>query len=266
LINKERNSYILILIGWDADLEGRSKFKKNHVTTKNAIFKNNKEIMETIGLFVYCSEERCYIYCDEIEGRLVPFYYMGNSCIAIIGYKFFVGGMKMLKNKKSMEVESPCVFYFNISNSARIKKLMLPFCIKGIPHSITLQPPKIVQGGPTQVFAITCATTAAITLYIVEIVINEQKKDFWEFKLVATMPNKFFYRLFSKSPCNDKYEVSGCNNMISFKVGGKGTSIIQYDTENSQWHNIYFPEHKPSNVACYHLANASYEPCFNVRP
>lgn len=163
---------------------------------------------------------------------------MGNSCIAIIDYKFFVGGMKITKNAKLVEVEIPCVYYFNIITSARISKLILPFYFKGIPHSITLQAPKIVQGGPTQVFAISCATIAAITLYIVEIVINEQKQDFWEFKLIATMPNNFFYKIFSKSPCNDNYEVSGCNNIISFKVGGKEISIIQYHTTTSQMNGL----------------------------
>jgi hypothetical protein len=40
----------------------------------------------------------------------------------------------------------------------------------------------------------------------------------------------------SSSKCLIEHEC--VKNYISFKVGGKGTSIIQYDTENSQWHNI----------------------------
>ncbi|KAG0574370.1 hypothetical protein KC19_VG258000 [Ceratodon purpureus] len=264
--NNERTSYILILIGWNAEVEIRSEFGKNDRLTKMKKLKNDKILVESIGLFVYCSKEQCYIYCDEIKGRLGPYYSVGSSSIAILDYRIFVGGMNIIKNAKALEARIPCIYYFNISNSAGIKKLVLPFCFKGIPQSIILQAPRIVQGGLTRVFAVTCAAIAAITLYIVEIVFNEQKNVFLEFKLVATMPNNFFHKLFLKSPCNDYYEVSGCNNLISFKVGGKGISIVQYHTENSQWSSTNFPRHRPSNVACYHLADASYEPCFNARP
>ena len=264
--NKERSSYMLILIGWDAEIEEGSKIQTNNGMKKNKFLTGNNKLIESIGLFVYCSQERCYIYYDEIEGSPIPFWTLGSSCIAVLGYKIFVGGMKITKNGKAQKLNSPCVYYFNISNSTSIKKLMIPFVFKGIPNSIILQAPKIVQGSQTRIFAITCATIAAITLYIVEIVINEKKQDFWEFKLVAEMPSKFFNKLFSKSPCNDIYEVSGCKGLISFKASGKGICIVQYHIENSQWSSTYFPRQKPSKVACYHLVDASYEPCFNARP
>jgi len=264
--NKERTSYMLILIGYDIEVKSEYKLEKLEKITKYTNFDKKHKIRETIGLYVYSSQEKCYIYCDEIESRSIFLNYTKNSCIAIIGYKIFVGGMMIIQNSKSTQVESPCLYYFNISNSTCTKKLIIPFVLKGISYATPLQAPKLVQGSSKRIFAITCTKSVAITLYIVEVIIKEHKQDFWEFKLVATMPNNLFHKLVSKSTCIDNYEVSGCNSIISFKLGGKSIIVIQYHIKNSLWSSTYIPKQKPSNVASYHLVDATYESCFHARP
>lgn len=87
------------------------------------------EIWEMIVLFVYCFEERCYIYGDEIWGRLSLFCSMGNLGVVMIGYGVFVGGMNILWYIIFINFLILCVYYFNISDYVKMKKFIILFFI-----------------------------------------------------------------------------------------------------------------------------------------
>lgn len=260
--NKERTSYLLILVGWDAEIDRRSQLGNTLDSTKK---KNG--YTERIGLFVYCSRSRCYVYYDELEGRPLPFRQNGGSCIGIINYGIFVGAMKVNWKTKPKEDKYPCVFHFNISNLSSIKKTMIPFVVKGILSSMNMQAPKVVQGGPSRIFAITRASSSAITLYVVEIILDDRMQEFQSFKLVTSMPRPYFRKLFCKKPCNDPYEITSCNGVISFmKSGSKENLVILYNVNKAEWYKTNFPRQVTEKVPRYHLADATYEPNFLARP
>lgn len=266
--NMERTSYILILIGWDSEKDKTASKRSKHeltMTNRNMALPTRR-FGEKIGVFVYCSEVRCYVYCDEIEGRPTPYRLMGSSGIGVIGYGIFVGGMKVTpKSTRSEDNKCPCVYYFNVSSLSNIKKHVIPFVVEGIPDSINLQAPKVVQGGLSRVFATTRATSAATTLYVVEIVLNDLRQ-FQSFQLKASMPKGYFRRMFKKSPSNDVYEVSSCNGVLSFKGSGKQNVVVFYDVQEETWYDTNFPRQKNKIAGHYNMADAAYEPNFLARP
>nr|XP_024400381.1 uncharacterized protein LOC112294316 [Physcomitrium patens]PNR35642.1 hypothetical protein PHYPA_021492 [Physcomitrium patens] len=268
--NKERTSYVLVLVGWDVEIDaGPQLHQSRNKSTKCALQTNMGETRETIALFVYCSEERCYIYGDEIRGRPSSLCSMGNSGVATIGHGVFVGGMNTPRHTTSTNPLTPCVYYFNISDHAKMKKLIIPFFISDPPRSMPLEAPKVVQAGPLRIFATTRATVAAITVYVVEMVLDEHEQAFQKFKVVATMPRKFYHRLMSKSPCNQEYSVSSCHGVISFMASRTPVCVVRFHVDRLAWSSSCFPRQMPSSDAfsCqYHLVDAASEPSFHAKP
>lgn len=243
----QRSKYHLVIAGWDTQ---RKKGKLGDI----------------LCVIVYSSEKQCYIHANRIENaRPIPYHECGRSGMAVINYGVYFGGVRVIEMPDDKEGYIPAIYYFNISASRR-RCLCFDFILVNI-ETREVQPPKVVQAGPFQVFAVTRYAQLPTILLLVEVELQPEGIPTGTYKKVpfGVMPSAFYQKLFhSEAEALLAYECTSADGKIAFKVLSSRNSIVTYDIKTYEWRILDFPCH--SEQRDFHLCDGSYEPIFTARP
>ena len=243
----QRSQYHLVIAGWDT-------------------LRKKGKLRGILCVVVYSSEKQGYIHANYIENaRPVPYRDCGRSGMAVINYGVYFGGVKVLNKSDVEELYVPAIYYFNISDS-RKQCLCFDFILVNIAGR-EVQPPKVVQAGPFQVFAVTRYAQLPTILWLVEVELQPDGTPTGTYKKVpcGVMPSAFYQKLFpSAIEGLLPYECSSADGRIAFKVLNSRNLLVTYDVRKYEWQIFEFPcQQKQRN---FHLCDACYEPVFTARP
>lgn len=243
----QRSKYHLVMAGWDTQ-------------------RKKGRLRDILCVIVYSSEKQCYIHANHIENaRPLPYHQCGRSGMAIINYGVYFGGLKVVERGENEELHIPAIYYFNISDKRR-QCLCFDFILVNIAGR-QVQPPKVVQAGPLQVYAATRYAQLPTILWLVEVELQPDGTPSGTFKKVpcGVMPSAFYQKLFpSAEEALEPYECSSADGRIAFKVISPRNLLVTYDVRMYEWRIFEFP--CQNDQRDFHLCDASYEPVFTARP
>lgn len=243
----QRTKYHLVIAGWDT-------------------VKKKKKLSDLLCVIVYSSEKQCFVHANSIErARPIPFHECGRSGMAIVNFGVYFGGVRVVERIDDEEICLPAVYYFNISD-ARRQCLCFDFTLIMMAGR-EVQPPKVVQAGPAQVYAVTRYAALPTIIWLVEVELQPDGTPTGSYGKVpyGVMPSKFYQRLF---PTEDEallpYECASADGRITFKVHSEHNLIVIYDITTFEWKIYEYPCQYEQRD--FQLCDACYEPVFTARP
>ncbi|KAG0564098.1 hypothetical protein KC19_8G082500 [Ceratodon purpureus] len=243
----QRSKYHLVISGWDTQ-------------------RRRGKLGDILCVIVYSSEKQCYIHANHIENaRPIPYLQCGRSGMAVINYGVYFGGVRVLEMPNNEEGHIPAIYYFNVSNS-RKQCLCFDFILVNIAGR-NVQPPKVVQAGPFQVYAVTRYAQLPTILWLVEVELQPDGTPTGAYKKVpcGVMPSAFYQKLFpSAAEALQPYECTSTDGRIAFKVLSSRNSLVTYDIRTYEWRIFEFPCQYEQRD--FHLFDGCYEPVLTSRP
>lgn len=243
----QRTKYHLVIAGWDC-------------------VKKKKKLTDLLCVVVYSSEKQGFVHANSIEGaRPIPYHECGRSGMAIVNFGVYFGGVRVIERLDEEEMCFPAIYYFNISDSKR-QALGFDFDLIAFAHR-EVQPPKVVQAGPSQVYAATRYAALPTIIWLVEVELQPDGTPTGLYNKVpyGVMPSLFYQRLF---PTEDEallpYECSSADGRITFKVNSEHPVVVIYDIKTYEWKLYEYPAHYEQSD--FQLCDGCYEPVFTARP
>ncbi|XP_073385158.1 uncharacterized protein [Physcomitrium patens] len=242
-----RKKYHLVIAGWDT-------------------MRKKGKIADIMCVVVYSSEKQCFVHANSIEkARPIPYHECGRSGMAVVNFGVYFGGVKILERINDEDIDIPAIYYFNISDSKR-QCMCFDFKLDYMAGR-EVQPPKVLQAGPTQVFAVTRYATIPTIIWIVEVELHPDGMPTGKYKKVpgGVMPSLLYLRLF---PSEDEallpYECTGVDGKITFKVNNEQNVLVTYDSIRCMWGIFEHPKYEDQRN--FQLFDGCYEPDFTARP